>query len=60
MCVSMNREKKNPIFALITLCKQVNYRVSNALDISDMPTTLGMYISIIIVCEFRDVSSEDF
>jgi len=39
---------------------QVSYRVSNALNISDMPTTLGIYIFIILVCEFRDVSSEDF
>ena len=56
----MGRGTKNSIFALITLYKQVNYRVSNALNISDMPTTLGIYISIITVCEFRDVSFEDF
>ena len=60
MCVSMDRWKKNPISTLITLCKQVSYCVSNALNISDMRTTLSIYISIITVCEFRDVSSEDF
>jgi len=52
--------EENPISALITLWNQVSYRVSDALNISDMPTTLGIYISIIIVCEFRDVSFEDF
>jgi len=56
----MDREKKNPIFALITLCKYVSYRVSNALNISDTPITLGIYISIIIVCEFRDIPYEDY
>jgi len=56
----MDPEKKNPISALITLCKQVSYHVSIALNISDMPTTLGICISIITACEFRDVSSEDF
>jgi len=45
---------------LITLCKQVSYHVSNALDISDLPTTLSIYISIITVCESRDVLSEDY
>ena len=60
MCISMNQGKKNPISALIILCKQMSYRVSNALNISDMPTTLGIYISIIIVSEFRNVSYEDF
>jgi len=38
----------------------VSYRVSNVLNISDMPTILGINISVITVCEFRDVSSEDF
>jgi len=56
----MDQGKKNPISALITLCKQVNYRFSNVLTIGDMPTTLGIYISIISLCEFRDVLSEDF
>jgi len=59
MCVSMDPGKKNPISALITLCKQVSYRVSNALSISDMPNTFSIYISIITVCKFIDVSSED-
>jgi len=59
-CVSVDQGKKNPISALITLCKQVSYRVNNALNISYMPTTLIIYVSIITVCEFRDVSSEDF
>ena len=39
---------------------QASYCVSNALNISDMPTTLVIYISIITPCEFGDVSSEDF
>jgi len=56
----MDRGKKNPISALITLRKQVSYRVNNALNISDTPTILNIYLSIIIVREFRDVSSEDF
>jgi len=30
------------------------------MNIGDMPSTLGIYIPIIAVCEFRDVSSEDF
>ena len=59
-CVSMDREKKNPIFIVIALCKQVSYRVSNALNISDMLTTLGIYISINTTCEFVNVSSEEF
>ena len=59
MCVSTDRGTKNPIFALIAPCKQVSYRASNALNINDMPTTLGIYISIITICEFKDVSSED-
>ena len=56
----MEQWKKNPIFAVIPLCKQISYRVSNALNISDMSTILGIYISIITICEFRDVSYEDF
>jgi len=56
----MERGKKRPIFTLITLCKQGSYHVSNALNITDMPTTLNIYISIITICEFRDVSYEDF
>ena len=46
----------------ITLCKQVNYHVSNALNISDLSATLGISISISIftVGGFRGVSSEDF
>ena len=56
----MDRGKRNPIFTLITLCKQVSYRVNNALSISNMPTTLDIYLSIITVSEFKDVSSEDF
>jgi len=54
----MDRGKKNPILILITLCKL--YRVSNALNISNMPNTLDIYISIITVCEFSDVLFEDF
>jgi len=38
----------------------VNYHVTNALNISDLSTTLGISISIFTVGEFRDVSSEDF
>jgi len=38
----------------------VSYRVSNTLNISDMPTTLGIYKPIITACEFKDVLSEDF
>jgi len=38
----------------------VSYCVNNALNINDMPTILGIYLSIITICEFRDVSSEDF
>ena len=56
----MDRGKENPISALIILCQQVNYRVSNALNISDMPTTPGIHISVITDYEFRDVSFEDF
>ena len=44
----------------ITLCKQVNYHVSNALNISDLSTALGIFISIFIAGGFRDASSEDF
>ena len=54
----MDRWKKNPISTLITLYKQVNCRFNKGLNIGDMPTTLGIYISII--SEFRDVSSENF
>jgi len=56
----MDRGKKNPISAVIILCKQVSYCVSNALNISDMPSTLGIYASIIAYCEFGGVSFEDF
>jgi len=38
----------------------MSYYVSNALNISDIPITLDMYLSIIIVYEIRDVSTEDF
>ena len=51
---------KNPISALILLCKQVNYHVSNVLNISDLSTTLGISISIFPVGGVRDVSSEDY
>ena len=61
MCISMGRGKKSPIYPpLITLCKQVNYHISNALNISDLSTTLGISISIFTVGGFGDVSSEDF
>lgn len=56
----MDWEKKNPISALIPLCKQVNYHVSNALNISDLSTTLGISISIFPVGGVRDVSYEDY
>ena len=56
----MDWEKKNPISALIPLCKQVNYHVSNVLNISDLSTTLGISISIFPVGGVRDVSSEDY
>ena len=59
MCL-YGREKKNPIFSLITLCKQMSYHVSNALNISDMSTTLGICISIITFYEFRDVLLRTF
>ena len=54
----MDRGKKNSISTLIGLCKQVSYRVSNALNINDMVTTLSIYISVTAVCEF--FSYEDF
>ena len=44
-CVYVDGGNKNPISTLITLCNKVSYRVSNALNISDMPTILGIYIS---------------
>ena len=34
--------------------------VRNAMNIGDMPSTLGICIPIIVVCEVRDVSYEDF
>ena len=34
--------------------------VRNTMNIGDMPSTLGIYKPIIVVCEFRDVSYEDF
>ena len=59
-CVFMDQEKKNPISTLIILCKQMSYCVSNASNISDMLTTLCIYLSAVTICELRDVSSEDF
>jgi len=60
MCISMVEGRKALFIPRITLCKQVNYHVSNVLNISDMSTTLGISISIFTVGEFRDISFEDF
>jgi len=70
-CAFLRAKGRKALFiSPITLCKQVNYHVSNALNISDLSTTLGISISIFtilgisisifIVGGFRDVSSEDF
>jgi len=59
VCFYGPREEK-PYSTVITLCKQVNYHISNTLNISDMPIILSIYISIITVYKFTDVSCEDF
>ena len=59
VCFYGPREEK-PYLPPNYIAKQMNYHVSNALNIRDFSTTLGISISIFTIGGFRDGSSEDY